>query len=296
MNKLLFSSIITGLVLTIGSAFASDPVADSSSEWSGFYVGVHAGYGFGDVEHSRSLCENPGCDEDRGDLDDDFIDLGSDDFDDFEVGGSQSGDLSGYLGGVQAGANFVMGGGFLIGAEASFSLAAISSTLNSTEADWDLDQDSDQDAEFDLQMRDELSNVGLFEAKLGYAHDAFAFYVKGGLAMGQLNSDLNMRGDDGCDKLRTPDNCSDSDFTLKDSIDSWRTGWTVGAGLDVMVAEQTSVGFSYNYIDYGSMHEASVGEAVDAENNGDYAGLEGIVEQDIELQQHMMKVNLNYHF
>ena len=291
MNKFLFSYIITGLVLTTGSAFASDPVADSSSEWSGFYVGVHAGYGFGDVEHSRSLCESPECDQDRGVLNDDFIDLHSDDFRDFEVGGSQSGDLSGYLGGVQAGANFVMGGGFLIGAEASFSLAALSSTLNSTEADWDVDLNRRQHAEFDLQMRDELSNVGLFEAKLGYAHDAFAFYVKGGLAMGQLNSDLNMRGDDGCEFP-----CPESDFTLKDSVDSWRTGWTVGAGLDVMVVEQTSVGFSYNYIDYGSMHEASVGEAVDAVDNGAYSGLEGVVEQDIELQQHMMKVNLNYHF
>lgn len=272
MRLRLLASTIAVTAIFSGAAFASDPVADYSSDWSGFYVGVHAGYGFGDVEHSRSICEEPACDEDRGDLDDDFIDLGSGDFDDFEVGGSQSGDLNGYLGGVQAGANFVMGNGFLLGAEASFSLAAISSKLNSNENDWDIDQGDEQDAEFDLLMEDELSNVGLFEAKLGYAHDVFAFYVKGGFALGELKSDLNMRGEDG-----NPDDSAD--FTLENSTSSWRTGWTVGAGLDVMVTDQTSVGFGYNYIDYGSSHEASVGAAVDSDNED---GLEGIVEQDIK--------------
>jgi outer membrane immunogenic protein len=281
MRLRLFASTIAVTAIFSGAAFASDPVAEYTNDWSGFYVGVHAGYGFGDVEHSRSLCEEDAC-EDRGDLDDDFIDLGSDDFDDFEVGGSQSGDLNGYLGGVQAGANFVMGNGFLLGAEASFSLAAISSKLNSNEDDWDIG-DGDGDENFDLVMEDKLENVGMAEVKLGYALDKFAFYIKGGMALGELTSDLNMVGE-------SPD---DEDFTLENSVSSWRTGWTVGAGMDVMVANNTSVGLSYNYIDYGSEHEASVGAAVDSDNED---GLAGIVEQDIELQQHMVKANLNYHF
>jgi outer membrane immunogenic protein len=277
MKHLLFTTALATLTLTSGTAFAADPVAEYTNDWSGFYVGVHAGYGFGEVEHSRSLCEE-GCD--RGELDDDFVDVQGDDFDDFEAGGSFSGDLDGFIGGAQLGANFVMGSGLLIGAEGSFSLAAITAKINNNEEEWDTEYEDDS-PDFDVVMKDEMSNLGLAEAKLGFAKDAFAVYIKGGLALGDLSSSFDMVGD------------TDDDFTVESDSSSLRMGWTVGAGLDVMVMEGVSIGASYNYIDYGSELSSEVAAAVNSEEDD---GLQAIVERDIDLYQHMVKVNLNYHF
>lgn len=93
-SSLSYSADLAG---SAGDASYTDP-----SAWSGFYLGVHTGYGFGETKHSRSLCEYT-CDV--GVLDDDFIDVQSDEIDDFEAGGTFEGDLKGYLGGAHFGGN-----------------------------------------------------------------------------------------------------------------------------------------------------------------------------------------------
>jgi opacity protein-like surface antigen len=38
------------------------------------------------------------------------------------------------------------------------------------------------------------------------------------------------------------------------SFDDWRSGWTVGAGIDYKVARNISVGLEYSLIDLGGVH------------------------------------------
>ena len=113
----------------VSSANAADPGYESP--FNGFYAGVHGGYGWGDSQidyngtYSYSASSDAEiCDYDNG---------GGIGFctpypvagDEGEFGGSRSLSSSGGVLGIQAGANFVMGGGFLIGAEVSASWSGI---------------------------------------------------------------------------------------------------------------------------------------------------------------------------
>jgi outer membrane immunogenic protein len=277
-NATLGGILLASLALSATPALSADVTAsEGSSTWSGFYMGVNAGYGFGETKHDRPLCVDS-CDD--GVLDDDFIDVEATDFDDFEAGGTFKGDLKGYLGGLQFGGNFVSNR-LLIGAEASFSLSALAATINTVDEDWNIQGDPD----FSAVMRDELSNLGFAEAKLGVANDSYVVYVRGGLALGELKSSLDLAGDDGASE----------NFTLSSDTSALRAGWTVGGGLDIMVGEKTSLGFAYNYVDYGSELSSEIAE-VNVDNSDDANGSIGIVERDISGQMHLVRASLNYHF
>lgn len=47
MKKLLVVTALSGFVAFAGSASAADPVVDLPHDWSGFYIGVQGGYGWG---------------------------------------------------------------------------------------------------------------------------------------------------------------------------------------------------------------------------------------------------------
>lgn len=157
MKKLLLASI---LVLATGAAYAADivggeppapaPVA-SSFDWTGAYIGVNAGGGFGTFKHPFS---GP---------------TGSGDFADVSAGG--------FLGGVQAGYNW-QSGQVVYGVETDFQGSAVkgslsvpslggSATLVETKVDW----------------------FGTLRARIGYTPaDRFMVYGTGGLAYGHVKT------------------------------------------------------------------------------------------------------------
>ncbi len=75
---------------------------------------------------------------------------------------------------------------------------------------------------------------GSLRARLGYAMDGFTPYVTGGVAYAQFETKYS--------QVLLP-------FFVTDH-DAW--GWTLGAGVEVPIAERMSLAIEYRYSDYGS--------------------------------------------
>ena len=94
------------VMLMTSAGWAADVAPVPVPDWTGFYLGVHGGYGFGDQDWT--LVDNPG----RGTP----ASLGE------EVA---SPDLDGFLGGAQVGFNYQIDS-LVLGLEGEFSFADIS--------------------------------------------------------------------------------------------------------------------------------------------------------------------------
>jgi outer membrane immunogenic protein len=165
---------MAALTSMIVSASAADVMVEESA-FEGFYFGAHGGYAWGDSEidytgnYDTSVSLNgPPRPGDGGPID-----------------GTASVSSEGALIGAQLGANFVAGNGFLIGAEVSASWGAIAG-----------DEIFD-DGDVTVNVEQNISALGLAQAKLGWAHDRFAIYGLGGLAIGQVETSASLGAGDG---------------------------------------------------------------------------------------------------
>ena len=278
MRKVLFSLLggVSLLASSVGSSSAAD-VGVSDNPFNGFYMGVHGGYGWAssDVDYDFVV--------DFGILPDD-----DDDDDDDDFSGDYQIDSEGALLGLQAGANFVMGNGLLLGAEVSGTWAAISGDTSFSVLD---------DGQFgppgitgvDVDVNNKLNGIGLAQVKLGWANDTFAVYGMGGFALGQFTRTVDVESRNFFAPFQIDGN-SDYEDTL--------SGWTLGAGLDYMVTEGVSVGVSYNYVKFDGF-EDTFDIDFSCFDCGPYSGSDfdiGDVESSGGLDVHIAKLNLNYHF
>ena len=87
----------------------------------------------------------------------------------------------------------------------------------------------------------DINAIGTVTGRLGFAADKFLIYAKGGWAT--ANVDISGRN------MALPDAFSFSDR---------RNGWTVGTGVEYMVARNFSLGVEYSYIDLGSQSYAGL--------------------------------------
>jgi opacity protein-like surface antigen len=190
-----FSTLLLGGIAAFGlggAAFAADliitepeaapMVALSSADWSGFYVGVHGGYGAGVLNLSA-----PG-----------FID--PDDEDE---------DVDGFFGGIQLGYNY-QADALLFGIQTDLSLSGIAS-------------EEDGGGE-----NDTIDWFGSTTGRVGFVADSFVPYLKGGIAY-----------------------AGGTGWADVESDSQTHIGWTVGAGLEVAVADNISVFAEYDYYDFG---------------------------------------------
>lgn len=93
--------------------------------------------------------------------------------------------------------------------------------------------------------------------RVGYAWDAWLWYVKGGAAWADTEYRYNVFG------------------TASDT----RVGWTIGTGFEWALAPQWSAKLEYNYLDFGTDRFAFTGGPVD-----------------VDTQVHLIKAGLNYRF
>ena len=164
MKKLLIAATaLSGFLALTGAASAADTVVtDPVYDWTGFYVGLQGGYGFGDNDWN----------EDGG---------GSTDADDFE----------GFVGGVTAGANFQMDS-IVLGVEGDLSFSDLSAELTANATfvcgiGGTCDTDSDW--------------FGTLRGRLGFAMGNTLPYITGGLAVGDAEGTTSQFGQHGEDTL-----------------------------------------------------------------------------------------------
>jgi outer membrane immunogenic protein len=221
MKHLLLASTAF-LALTAAASAADLPMvqpyaaaAPVAYNWTGFSIGLQAGYSFGSSNASALEFDT--------DLDGAFGDVviagGGDAFapgfsDDFE---------GGFSGGVNVGYDHQFGA-FVLGAVLDINYVDASDNVTGfsvTPAFYSFDRDVDF-----------LATARL---RAGYAYDRFMIYATGGLAYAKLdygfstNSPAAFGGVSGGDE------------------DAW--GYTVGAGVEAMVTEKISVGLEYLYTD-----------------------------------------------
>jgi outer membrane immunogenic protein len=186
--------------------------------WSGFYAGVNAGYGWGD--RTGDLVEMQGL---AGAA------IGSIPF-------SYDTKADGLFGGVQLGYN-AQSGAVLFGFEADLQAGAVGDSKTLIFIDGlGLTQSIST-------MQHELPWFGTVRARLGFTPtDRALYYVTGGFAYGRVKSESRI-----CFPLGST---CDGDF--RGSVDRIKTGWTVGGGAEYALGNNWSLKAEYLYVDLGS--------------------------------------------
>lgn len=204
MRKYMFALAFSASVFSTG-AFAQD--------WSGFYAGVHGGYGWGDADTVANA---------DGSL----------------VGVPSDGD--GILGGVQAGINF-QSGTFVWGIEADISRADIETSgffLGDPEPSFlgPIQGASSVDGEIDW--------FGTLRLRAGVLVSPSALiYATGGLAYGRVENAIG--GD--LTFLAGPVTVP----LFVGNTQTWEAGWTIGGGGEFALSENVSLRGEYLYYDLG---------------------------------------------
>lgn len=213
--------------------------ASLSTDWSGFYLGAVAGYGWGE--------EDP-------------VDLQA--FPDSTA--VEFGTLApeGWLGGVTAGYN-VQAGNIVFGVEtdlqASDFAASGETTIDGIATTSTLDVDW----------------FGTANLRVGYAAGPTLFYLKGGLAYGELNGSTT---------------ATDGSYTgTIANSDDLALGYAVGAGAEYALTDTISLKAEYQYVHLGA---DGSGEIYDV--GGDPTGVSGSTTFNADM--HVIKAGLNFRF
>lgn len=148
MKKLfVVSAMVAASMCVVSTSFAADVMTDTSYNWTGGYLGLHAGYGDANTDGIFDSSELPAFPEES---------TYGDDL-----------DANGFVGGLQAGYNWQMDQ-FVWGIEGDVSFADLSDDVG--------DFGGNDRIAFDLNA---LASLRL---RAGFAADRALFYVTGGLA------------------------------------------------------------------------------------------------------------------
>jgi len=196
--------------------------------WAGLYVGGTVGFGTGDTSGKLDI-DVAGVGAGGQQLIDAIEDLLATDYD---VDGAVYGALIGY--------NWQRGS-LVYGVEAAINGSAM---------------DGSTDCGF-IGLADcerNLSYYGTAVGRVGYAMQNILLYGFGGLAWGEVETDVSIAGFD-LDAL---------------SEDTTHVGWTAGVGLDFALTRNIIAGVQYEHVDLGEeSYEVFSGPIVDIDNNVD---------------------------
>lgn len=230
----IFGCLVVGVLLLLAacSVYAEEPVEqEATHDWSGVYLGIHAGYGWGDADTRIEPLPDPVS----------FANLASQTVDY---------NADGVIGGGQVGCNWQKKF-FVVGVEADFSGSGMEETkivkpiiqnggipYDSSSANISLHQDTDW--------------FGTFRLRVGFAPiPKLLIYGTGGMAYGRVNysADTDYRP-----------NPPGADVHYPVSFSETKVGWTAGAGIEFAITSKWSVKGEYLYYNLGE--ESAVANAV----------------------------------
>jgi outer membrane immunogenic protein len=251
------------------------PVEEQAvADWSGWYVGVHAGGTFRngldpiDCDNFRNVTENDVLEEERADCTEaDISDDRSPNFpgpvqqfnlgDDFiaVTGAGGEDDRFGLLAGGQIGVNW-QSGNLVFGIEADAS-AHIDDDNADEEAAFEFFSGLDDiTGLFDpvgqgfITREADVNWLATIRGRLGFAFgdaNQFLLYGTGGVAFAGVDSSLSGRFADD----PNGDICNACFFGPSDSNDEIKVGWTVGGGGEWAMTERVSLGLEYLFVKLG---------------------------------------------
>jgi outer membrane immunogenic protein len=183
--------------------------------WSGFYVGINGGYGFGAGSDAVIVTETVNTV--------------------FSASGNfGSLDIAGPFGGAQIGYNAQMGS-LVLGLEADIQVGDIADSSHGVVNDF---LPGGLNATVDTTNR--VGWFGTLRPRIGFAWDRTLVYATGGFAFGDVRH-----------SMRFVDNFG---FTGQDTTRSSQVGYTVGGGIEHAISAGWSLKAEYQYIDLGTQH------------------------------------------
>lgn len=270
MKRILLAAAFAGLTgISCGQAadlgarpYAKAPaMVDPATNWSGFYVGVNAGAGWGQSDVATSTVFDPVANY--------FVDAPT--TAQFNATGRQRSSGSGFIGGGQAGFNWQTGS-FVVGLETDFdyfrqrgatSVTAIYPTLgtpymisHTVASDW----------------------LWTLRPRIGVASGSWLYYLTGGVALTRLSA---------------------SSFFLDSFLDTesasfaaTKLGWTAGGGVEYALRNGWSVKAEYLHVDFGSV-SATTRNLLDS---GTIAVPRQPFSHSVDLRSNIVRAGLNYNF
>ncbi len=254
MKKVLF-----GILATAAAAFSSAPALAADMplktpspapaptySWTGFYVGVNAGYGWKDPS-VHYIPNDPGA-------------LAT------TCGGSFGGTcippasftIGGAVGGGQVGYNWQFDQHWLAGFEADYDAARIKGTGNS------IFTISGPIPGADFQATEKIGSFGTVRARFGWlpTNDLLIFGT-GGLAYGHVTANANLNNAAGANISVLPVGGGSYGYACTTNINCFSgtnsetaVGWTIGGGGEFAISSNISIKAEFLYVDLG--HALSV--------------------------------------
>lgn len=214
MKRVFLAFIASASIASSAAAADLETVEATPDLWSGWHIGLNAGYG----DSSNSVEGSSG----------DF-------FPATEISQFPSPELdtkpSGFFGGAQLGADWALGS-VLVGLEGDFQLSDIDGSETQCTV---LGGCADPDRYTADQSLDWFSTA---RVRLGLPIDRFLVYATGGIAIGEVDLSANLINNDETDAW--PASSSKIEF-----------GWTAGAGASWLFSDKASIGLEYLYVDLG---------------------------------------------
>jgi outer membrane immunogenic protein len=193
----------------------AQPVSAAPPSWTGAYVGLFAGYGWGDAKATAPFDPNTGF------------------FYNFN-GASYGFDAKGFFGGGTLGYNW-QSGAIVFGIEGEVGYLGLKGSAI---------EPNDLPSTSDTRTRFKSDLYGAIYGRLGIAHGAALIYGKGGVAF------LDAEGST-IDPCANVPGCGTT--TLSMTGNKTMVGWSAGAGIEWMLSPQWSAKAEYAYFDFGKL-------------------------------------------
>jgi|CXWL01.1.fsa_nt_gi outer membrane immunogenic protein len=164
---------------------------------------------------------------------------------------------SGPVGGAQLGVRFDIGPNWVLGLEGTYTAGTLDETLVSLAIG---------DRSRTVEVSDQFTAV----LQLGHTWGDWMLYLKGGYANAEIDIQSNVI----------------SSGVLTSTSSDRESGWTIGAGIDHVIAPNLVLGFSYDYSNYSP----------DDRSNVDVNGFTVQHHQDIDATVHLITARLSWTF
>jgi outer membrane immunogenic protein len=197
---------------------AAPAVISAAPAWSGFYVGLFAGYGWGRAKATAPYDANTGF----------FYNF---------LGASYAFDADGFFGGGTIGYS-LQSGTIVYGLEGEVGYLGLKGSVI---------EPNDLPASADTTTRFKSDVYGAIYGRLGVAAGTALFYGKGGVAF--LNAKAST-----IDPCAGTPGCGTTTLTM--TGDKVMVGWSAGAGIEWMLGAGWSAKAEYAYFDFGKIDVA----------------------------------------
>jgi outer membrane immunogenic protein len=293
MNRLSVAFIagVSTIVLT-GGASAADmpvkapaPVFAPAYNWTGFYVGASVGYGWTSNDVTLAGTGTP-------------IPSGNPGFPAFVSAAASASSMTlnpdpgGFIGGGQLGYNHQIGQ-WVWGLEADFSGAGIKGSETKVQVVSSVSIPS-VSAKITGTAEQKLNFFGTVRGRLGFTPvNSVLIYATGGFAYGRVESSTNTSDAPiACGLFANP--CTTG--PASGSASAWRGGWTVGGGVESMLAfaPRWSIKAEYLYYDLGNLTYALSPAATTVNGTTTFGHVNTTAIADF--QGHIARIGANYHF